>query len=210
MRPTSAARPARAVGTKVTIWSNAPREHVGLGRRGIPAIIANSRGAESLRDLVAALGPSITAGTVLQAASQGMAQVAVNWPKLPGALADLPDRGGRIVIDANNPVEAPLFRPAELNARASSEVVAGLVPGARLAKAFNHLPPPLLEGDPAAKGGRRVLFLSGDEPRARAEVAAPIERLGFFPVDLGTLASGARLSQFSGGPLPALNLVRFA
>lgn len=34
-----------------------------LARRGIPATIANSRGPESLADTVAALGPSITAGT---------------------------------------------------------------------------------------------------------------------------------------------------
>ncbi|MBR0681434.1 NAD(P)-binding domain-containing protein [Roseomonas eburnea] len=180
-----------------------------LARKGIAAVIANSRGPESLGGLVAELGPSIRAGTKEEAAAQDMVLVAVNWSKLPGALAGLPDWGGRVVIDANNPIEAPLFRPADLNGRASSEVVAGMLPGARLVKAFNHLPPPLLDGDPAAEGGRRVLFLSGDDARARAEVAALIDRLGFFPIDLGTLAAGARLAQFPGGPLPALNLVRF-
>jgi predicted dinucleotide-binding enzyme len=180
-----------------------------LARRGIPATIANRRGPESLAGLVAELGPLIRAGTVPEAAAQDIVLVAVNWSKLPGALAGLPDWAGRIVIDANNPIEGPLFKPAELNGRASSEVVAGMLRGARLVKAFNHLPPPLLEADPAAEGGRRVLFLSGDDASARAEVAALIDRLGFFPIDLGTLASGARLAQFPGGPLPALNLVRF-
>jgi hypothetical protein len=35
-----------------------------------------------------------------------------------------------------------------------------------------------------------------------------IERLGFFSIDLGTLAGGGRLSQFPGGPLPTLNRVK--
>ncbi|SEJ62734.1 hypothetical protein SAMN04244579_04946, partial [Azotobacter beijerinckii] len=135
--------------------------------------------------------------------------VAVNWSKLLAALAGLPDFGGRIVIDANNPIEAPLFRPLELHGRASSEVFADLVPGACVVKAFNHLQPQLLSDDPGAEGGRRVLFLSGDDARARAAVGALIERLGFFGIDLGPLAVGARLIQFPGGPLPALNLVRF-
>jgi hypothetical protein len=60
---------------------------------------------------------------------------------------------GRIVIDANNPIERPLFQPAELNGRMSTEVFADLVPGARVVKAFNHLPPHLLSGDPRAEGG---------------------------------------------------------
>ncbi len=139
-----------------------------------------------------------------------MVLVAVNRSKLPGALARPPDWGGRIVIDANNPIEAPLFSPAELTGRASSEIVAGLVPGPRLVKAFNHLPPPLLEGDPAAEGGRRVLFLSGDDAHARAEVAALIDRLGFSSGGSRHALCGARLAQFPGGPLPALNLVRCA
>jgi predicted dinucleotide-binding enzyme len=54
--------------------------------------------------------------------------VAINWTKLP---AGLPDRNGRIVIDANNPIEAPLFKPVDLKCRVSSEVFADLAPGAR-------------------------------------------------------------------------------
>lgn len=180
-----------------------------LARAGLPAVIANSRGPASLQPLVDELGPTLSAGTREQAAAQDIVLVAINWSKLPAALAGLPDFGGRIVIDANNPIEAPLFRSAELHGRASTEVFADLVPGARVVKAFNHLPPPLLAGDPAAEGGRRVLFLAGDDADARARVAALIERLGFSGIDLGPLASGARLTQFPGGPLPALNLVQF-
>ena len=180
-----------------------------LARAGTEATIANSRGPASLEDLTRELGPAITAGTREEAAGADMILVAVNWSKVPAALAGLPAWNGRIVIDANNPIEAPHFTLAELHGRASSEVFADLVPGARVVKAFNHLPPHLLAGDPRAEGGRRVLFYSGDDANAKAEVGALIERLGFFGIDLGSLAAGGRLVQFPGGPLPVHNLVRF-
>lgn len=181
-----------------------------LSRQGIEVVIANSRGPQSLADLVAELGPTARAGTREEAAAQAIVLVAVNWSKLPTALAGLPDFGGRIVIDANNPIEAPLFKAVDLQGRVSSEVFAEWVPGARVVKAFNHLQAHLVDGDPAAEGGRRVLFFSGDSAQAKVEVAALIERLGFFGVDLGSLNVGGRLVQFPGGPLPALNLVKFA
>ncbi|PIO42589.1 NADP oxidoreductase [Phyllobacterium zundukense] len=180
-----------------------------LAGAGIEATIANSRGPQSLQDLVDELGPSIKAGTREEAASADIVLVAVNWTKLPKALAGLPAWNGRIVIDANNPIEAPLFKPVDLGGRASSEVFAELVPGARIVKAFNHLQAHLLSSDPKAEGGRRVLFYSGDDSAAKAEVAALIDRLGFFGLDLGALSVGARLVQFPGGPLPVHNLVKF-
>lgn len=180
-----------------------------LANADVKAILSNSRGPESLGETVAALGPAITAGTREQAAAADIVLVAVNWSKIPAALAGLPAWNGRIVIDANNPIEAPLFKPADLGGRASSEVFADLVPGARVVKAFNHLPPPLLATDPRSEGGRRVLFYSGDDARAKAEVGALIDKLGFFGIDLGELRVGARLTQFPGGPLPSLHLVKF-
>lgn len=179
-----------------------------LARADIPAIISNSRGSASLAGLVEELGPTASAGTPQEAAAQDMVFVAVPWSKLPAALADLPDWNGRIVIDANNSIEAPLFRPAELGGSTSSQIFAGLVPGARVVKAFNHLRPDLVAGDPRSEGGQRVLFYSGDDAAAKAEVGALIDRLGFFGLDLGPLAVGARLAQFPGGPLPTHNLVR--
>jgi predicted dinucleotide-binding enzyme len=180
-----------------------------LARAGIPATLANSRGPESLADTVAALGPDIVAGTREKAAAKDIVFVAVNWSRLPGAVEGLPAWGGRIVIDANNSIEAPLFKPFDLGGRTSSEIVAGYVPGARVVKAFNHLRAPLLAADPASEGGKRVLFFSGDDADAKAQVASLIERLGFFGIDLGSLALGARLVQFPGGPLPTHNLVQF-
>jgi predicted dinucleotide-binding enzyme len=179
-----------------------------LARAGIEAIISNSRGPDSLHELVRELGPSISAGTREQAARADIVLVAVNWSKLPAALAGLPDWSGRIVIDANNPIEAPLFKPVDLKGRVSSEVVADLVPGARVVKGFNHLRAEVLAGDPRAEGGRRVLFYSGNDNAAKAEVAGLIDRIGFVGIDLGSLVVGGRLAQFPGGPLPNQNLVK--
>jgi predicted dinucleotide-binding enzyme len=179
-----------------------------LARAGIEATISNSRGPQSLQDLVRDLGPTIRSGDREEAARADIVLVAVNWTKLPAALAGLLQWSGRILIDANNPIEAPLFKPIDLAGRVSSEVVAGLVPGARVVKAFNHLRAEVLAADPRADGGRRVLFYSGDDSAAKAEVAALIERIGFAGIDLGSLAVGGKLAQFPGGPLPNQNLIK--
>jgi predicted dinucleotide-binding enzyme len=180
-----------------------------LVRARVAATIANSRGPASLEGLVRELGSPLRAGTREEAAAAGVVIVAVNWSKLPAALAGLPAWNGRVVVDANNPIEAPRFEPVELHGRASSEVFADLVPGARVVKAFNHLQPVLLAKDPRAEGGRRVLFYSGEDAPAKASVGDLISKLGFFGIDLGSLALGGRLAQFPGGPLPVHDLVRF-
>jgi predicted dinucleotide-binding enzyme len=180
-----------------------------LARAGIKATIANSRGPETLSELSAELSPFISAGTIDEAASADIVFVAVPWTKLPGALSNLSAWNGRIVVDTNNSIEAPAFKPADLGGRTSSEIFADMVPGARVVKAFYHLFASLLEADPASEGGKRVLFYSGDDADAKAEIAGLIEKLGFFGIDLGALSVGAKLAQFPGGPLPALNLVKF-
>lgn len=178
-----------------------------LGKAGIEAVIANSRGPESLTTLVSKLGSTIRAGSLQEAAAQDIVLVAVPWSKIPGALAGL-NFDDRIVIDANNSIEAPLYRPADLGGRTSTDIFTALVPGARR----QGVQPPDAKatvGRPHSEGGRRVLFYSGNDMRAKAEVAAIIDRIGFFGIDLGALAVGSQLVQFPGGPLPALNLVKF-
>lgn len=181
-----------------------------LSRAGIETAIANSRGPASLAGLVAELGPRVRAVTLSEAAAADLVFLAVNWSRIPGALEGLGDWNGRILVDANNPIEAPAFRPVDLSGLTSSEVVASLAPGARVVKAFNHLPPALLAGDPRAEGGQRVLFLAGDDRPAKDAVIGLIDRIGFGAVDLGALTDGGRLTQFPGGALTALNLVKFS
>jgi predicted dinucleotide-binding enzyme len=174
----------------------------------VPAILSNSRGPESLAGLAAEIGGSVRAGTRNEAAAQEIVLLAVNWSNLPAALADLPDFGGRIVIDASNPIEPPTFQPADLGGRLSTEVVRDYLAGARVVKAFNHLPAKVLGEDPKVAGGRRVLFFAGADAKAKSEVASLIEKLGFFGVDLGQINEGGRAINLPGGNLMTLNLVR--
>lgn len=179
-----------------------------LAQAGIPTILSNSRGPDSLADLTAQIGGPVRAGTRDEAAAQDLVMVAVNWLKLPAALGGLPDFGGRIVIDANNPIIGPSFELADLHGRLSTEVFADFVPGARVVKAFNHLPAKLLAESPYAQNGRRVLFFAGTDTPAKAEVAALIEKIGFFGIDLGLVSEGGRVINIPGGTLLMQNLLR--
>lgn len=171
---------------------------------GGSCVIGNRRGPDSLVDLVAGLGVGARAGTASEVVQEEVVFLAVPWRALPDAVGFVPDWESRIVVDATNAVGAGI----DLGGRTSSEIVAELAPGARLVKAFNTLRPEWLVADPRAAGGRRVVFFSGDDARAKAEIGRLIERLGFAGIDLGRLAEGGRLQQFPGGPLPSLNLVR--
>ncbi len=141
------------------------------GIRHFAATIANGRGPETLAALVAQAGLTITAGTREQAASKDIVFLAVNWPKLQGALEGLlPKWNGRILIDANNPMQRPPLPPIDIAGRApSTSIVEEWAPGARVVKAFNHHLFMNLEKAPDAEGGRRVLFYAGDDAAAKAE-----------------------------------------
>jgi predicted dinucleotide-binding enzyme len=177
-------------------------------KAGYEVIVSNSRGPESLADLVKTLGPSARAGTRSDAALADIVFISVRWEQLRAALANLPEWNGRILIDATNPVIQPGFRIADLEGKTSSEVVAALAPYARVVKVANTLPAALLASDPKQGAGRRVLFMSGDDAAAKSDISAILEKIGFATIDLGNLASGGKLQQFPGGPLPTLNLIK--
>jgi predicted dinucleotide-binding enzyme len=99
-------------------------------------------------------------------------------------------------------------RALAIQALRAGEVVAELVPGARVVKVANTLPAAVLAADPREAGGRRVLVLSGDDQAAKDTVAALFDAAGFATVDLGGLVDGGRLQDVPGGPFPRLNLLR--
>lgn len=179
-----------------------------VAKSGYKVIVSNSRGPESLTEVVSQLGPHAKAGTRQEAAQADVVVLAVPWEQLRAALFDLPAWNGRILIDATNPVVQPGFRLADLGGSTSSEVVASLVPGARVVKVANTLLRAVLAADPNEAGGHRVLFMSGDDAAAKADVSSILENVGFATIDLGGLASGGKLQQFPGGPLPTLNLIK--
>lgn len=175
---------------------------------GYSVVLSNRRGPASLESLVGSLGPGAMAGTVEDATQQHIVILAVPWSQLPGTLGRVSDWAGRIIIDTTNPIEPPHYTIAELGGRTSSEIVADLVPGGRLIKAFNTLTPGVLARDPREAGGHRVIFYSGEDAAAKLEFKDVLTSCGYAGVDLGSLALGGRLQQFPGGPLPALNLIR--
>jgi 8-hydroxy-5-deazaflavin:NADPH oxidoreductase len=172
-------------------------------RAGRSVAIANSRGPGSLTSVVSALGEGVSAATAQQAAAAGIVVIAVPWPRVQPALEGL-EWSGQIVIDATND-----FDPSDLNGRTSSEVVAGLVRGARVVKAANTLAAAILGSDPHEGGGQRVIFVSGDDVDAKAEVISLFEDAGFSTIDLGTLITGGAMQQL-GAPLAGVNLIRLS
>jgi len=170
-------------------------------RAGRQVIIANSRGPESLAQVVSALGDGASAATVADAAASDIVVIAVPWARVREALEGL-QWNGQIVIDTTND-----FDPSELDGRTSSEVVADLVGNASVVKAANTLVAALLGADPGEAGGQRVLFLSGDDADAKTEVGALFHDAGFSTIDLGGLIAGGKMQQV-GGPLAGANLVR--
>ena len=170
-------------------------------RAGRDVLIANSRGPESLTSVASALGEGVSAATVDEAAGAGIVVISVPWDRLPEAVQGL-TWNGQIVIDATNDWAAD-----DLKARTSSELVAELVAGARLVKAANTLGADVLGSDPHEAGGQRVIFVSGDDADAKADVVALFQAAGFAAIDLGDLATGGAMQQIH-HPLAGVNLIR--
>ena len=104
-----------------------------------------------------------------------------------------------------------LFVCILISGRTSSEIVADLVPGAKVVKAFNSVPMSWISDFTPSKP-RTVLYISGDDEKAKKPVHELIEQVGLTAIDIGSLAIGGRLQQL-GGPLAGVRLTfheRFA
>jgi predicted dinucleotide-binding enzyme len=170
-------------------------------RAGRRVVVAHSSGPQSLASVVAALGDGVSAATVDEAASAGIVVLAVPWDRLPEAVQGL-NWNGQVVIDATNDWAAD-----DLQGRTSSELVADLVPGARVVKAGNTLGADVLGSDPHEAGGDRVMFVSGDDADAKAHVVALFQDAGFAVIDLGHLATGGAMQEIH-HPLAGVNLIQ--
>src|ERR1700745_1546938 len=134
--------------------------------------LSNSRGPESLREIVMRLGPGATAGTREEAVACEMVLLAVPWDNVPETLASLPKWKNQILIDGVNPFhgKAGGFTPAHVGNLSTSQFVAALAPGARVVKAFNHMLVQNIDDDPTMKGAKRVAFISADDDDAKTRV----------------------------------------
>jgi predicted dinucleotide-binding enzyme len=178
-----------------------------MARAGFEVILSNNHGPESLVATAKKLGGATRAGTREEAAQADLVLLSVPWQQWEAALSGLPAWNGRILIDATNAIVFPGFRPADLKGKTSSEVVASLAPDARVVKAMNTLGKEILASDPHEAGGRRVLFLSGDDKDAKKQLREMLEKPGFAVIDLGGLKEGGKLQQF-GGALAGKNLIK--
>ncbi|GAA2683662.1 MULTISPECIES: NADPH-dependent F420 reductase [Actinosynnema] len=159
---------------------------------GHRVVVSNSRGPETLADLVAELGPGARAATPEEAARAcDLAFVAVPvraYPDLPAAaLRD------RTVVDAIN------YDPARHGhvpglVGTTSELVQAHLAGSRVVKACNNIffGSLLALARPSGAPDRSALPVAGDDAGARAEVIAFLDAIGYDAVDAGPLAEGWR------------------
>ena len=173
--------------------------------------LSNDRGPDSLRETVNQLGPEAMAVPKEVAVSCEIVVLAVPWDNVPGTLASLPRWKNQILIDGTNPFHgrAGRFTPADVGNLSTSQLVAGLAPGARVVKAFNHMIVPNMEADPVVNGARRVAFVSADDDEAKDRVGILLKQLGYSVIYLGNLRDGG-LTQQAGGPLAGRDLLERA
>ena len=164
---------------------------------GHEVAVSNSRGPESLKELVRELGPQAHAMTIEDAARFGdLVLLAVPW-RTPEALPHPDLLHGKIVIDAMNP-----YRPDggfyDLAGSTSSEVVLKRLPGVRLVKAFNTIYYQHLAGrgrKDLPLEERHTIYVAGDDAEAKKIVMDLIEAIGFAALDTGSLREGGRLQE---------------
>lgn len=178
------------------IGSNAARLFVKAGHE---VAISNSRGPETLDQLVEELGDNATAVSVEDAVRFGV----VVFISIPfGKYRELPFNGfdDKIVIDSNNyyPDRDGNFIALDEGKTTSSEMISEHLPGARIVKGFNtiwfeHLK---TQGDTSLPlDDRRAIFIAGDDSEAKETVAKLIEDIGFAAVDTGFLHEGGKSQQ---------------
>ncbi|MEV1243198.1 NADPH-dependent F420 reductase [Nonomuraea sp. NPDC050022] len=163
---------------------------------GLNVVLSNSRGPETLADLVTELGGQARAATPAAAAEAGDLVVATvplhAYEQLPAAAL-----AGKIVIDTMNYYPERDGRIAELDSDelTSSALVQRHLAGSRLVKAFNNIDFHRLSTSarPAGAADRSALPIAGDDPAAKAEVIALLDVLGYDAVDAGSLADSWRV-----------------
>jgi len=177
------------------IGSQVARKAVQLG---YDVVISNSRGPETLTELVAELGPHARAATAAEAAAAGdFAVVTVPLKNIKDIPAE--PLAGKIVIDTNNPYWERDGRVPELdNGEATtSGLLQEHLPGAKVAKGFNHIMATQIttDGTPAGTENRRALATASDFPEAAELVTRLYDEFGFDAVNIGPLSESWRVER---------------
>lgn len=162
---------------------------------GYRVVLSNSRGPETLSDLVDELGPQASAATSTQAAEQGDLVVVTiplkNYQAVPAA-----PLAGKTVIDTNNYYweRDGHIAPLDDAATSVSELLQAHLPGAKVVKGVNNIRAADLttDGAPTGTPDRRALIIAGDDADAKALVSTLFDEFGFDTFDAGPLAEGWR------------------
>ena len=149
---------------------------------GYDVVLSNSRGPETLQDLVTELGPRARAATAEDAAAAGDVVVVTvplkNYRQVPVA-----PLAGKVVIDTNNYYPERDDRMAELDDESTtvSELLQDHLPSSHVVKAFNNIFFGHLASlaRPAGDPERSVLAIAGDDEGAKATVTEVLDRLGY-------------------------------
>lgn len=169
-----------------------------FAQAGHEVALSNSRGPDTLAELVDEIGHGVRAVTVADAAAFGDV-VVVSIPL--HAYRDIPvnETAGKIVVDTNNyyPDRDGQIPELDDDSTTSTELLQAHLPDARVVKAFNAIMWKHLGGDgrPAGDPARLGIPISGDDDDAKRTVSGLIDQIGFDPIDAGTLADGGRRHQ---------------
>lgn len=171
-------------------------------KNGYDVVISNSRGPETLTDLVRELGPKARAGTALDAAKSGDIVVVTvplkNYKQVP-----VEPLAGKIVIDTNNyyPQRDGHIPELDNESTTTSELLQAHLPKSKVVKAFNHIYAAELttHGQPRGSKNRRALVIAGDDAEAKKTVTHLLDQFGFDTVDAGPLKEGWRIQRDTPG-----------
>ena len=162
---------------------------------GLDVVLSNSRGPETLADLVATLGPRARAATPAEAAGAGDWVVVTIPLKSVFELSAAP-LAGRVVLDTGNyyPDRDGHFAQLDSGDLTSSELVQQHLSDAKVVKVFNniyfqHL---LSLSRPSGAPDRSALPIAGDDAEAKRRATDLLDQLGYSAVDAGPLAESWR------------------
>jgi len=169
---------------------------------GYNVVISNSRGPETLSELIKELGPRARAASAVDAAKAGDI-VVVTVPLKNYRAVPVAPLAGKIVIDTNNYYPQRDGHIAELDneSTTTAELLQAHLPSSKVVKGFNHIYAVELttHGQPAGSKNRRALVIAGDDPSAKAVVTRLLDQFGFDTVDAGPLKEGWRIQRDTPG-----------
>lgn len=134
-------------------------------------------------DLAKALGGGTTAGQWGAVPAGDIVITAMLYAGVVSTVAEYGDAlAGKTIVDISNPFNAAFDGLAHSEQTSIAQEIAKVAPAdAKVFKAFNTIFRGVFET------GRPDVFFAGDDPQAKADVAAFVKSLGLRPLDVGGL-----------------------